>query len=231
MKAQPQASHISIETAALVPRTWFSGLRNRWGFIHANCADPECRRQFRPLLAPLPSRTGIYLDGRWYCGSQCLMKALARHLARPKVPRHSRRLPDHRIPLGLLMMSRGEITYDQLKEALEAQRLATHGRLGEWLCELGYANERQITVALGVQSACPVLSRAPASCRPWSGWLPLELQIYFKAIPIHFASGSSTLSLAFGEHVDHTLLYTAGRMLRCQTRGCLMPRSEFEASL
>src|SRR5207245_4384144 len=102
-------------------------------------------REFGPLLAALPSRMGILLEGQWYCGSRCFARALPYLLTRPKVVRSERRVPNHRIPLGLLMMSRGELTYEQLKTALNAQRQAAHGRLGDWLCELGYSNERQIT--------------------------------------------------------------------------------------
>jgi len=220
-----------VENSTPLRDNWIAGLRTRWGAVHRRCAHPECSRQFSPLLAALPSRTGILLEGLWYCGSRCFARALPHLLKHPKLARRTRRLPDHRIPLGLLMMSRGELTYEQLKTALHAQRQAAQGLLGDWLCELGYSNERQITVALGVQSSCPVLSRTPVASRQWSGWLPLELQMHFKAIPVHYNAPSRLLSLAFSERVDHTLLYTAGRMLRCQTHACLMPRSEFNAGL
>ena len=116
-----------VENSTPLRDNWIAGLRTRWGAVHRRCAHPECSRQFSPLLAALPSRTGILLEGLWYCGSRCFARALPHLLKHPKLARRTRRLPDHRIPLGLLMMSRGELTYEQLKTALHAQRQAAQG--------------------------------------------------------------------------------------------------------
>jgi hypothetical protein len=215
----------------VTPTKWFSGMRKYWDSLYRRCANSACVRQSRPLRSALPSRTGILLDGRWYCSAQCFAAALAWILIRRADVRLPQRATEHRIPLGLLMISRGELNYEQLQTALEAQQKTERGRLGEWLCDLGFSNERQITVALGVQASCPVLSRAPRSYREWSHLLPVALQTSFKAMPIHFNLATRVLSIAFGEHVDYTLLYTMERMLHCQTQACLMPRSEFIAAL
>jgi hypothetical protein len=48
----------------------------------------------------------------------------------------------HRIPLGLVMLEQGWITSGQLRQALDAQRGAGAGRLGQWLAHQQGVSER-----------------------------------------------------------------------------------------
>jgi hypothetical protein len=52
--------------------------------------------------------------------------------------------------------------------------------------------------------------------------LPL-LQSSF-AVPVHFSPDASTLHIAFGDHVDHTLLYGIEQILNCHTVACTSSR-------
>jgi hypothetical protein len=67
-----------------------------------------------------------------------------------------RRPRQHRIPLGLVLLSRGFIDNQRLQAALQAQRQSRKGRVGEWLMQLGAVNEAQVTMALAIQWSCPV---------------------------------------------------------------------------
>jgi hypothetical protein len=62
-----------------------------------------------------------------------------------------------RMPLGLILLSRGWISHRELQEALAAQRRAQNGRIGEWLHRLHGVSEETITKALGIQWNCTVL--------------------------------------------------------------------------
>jgi hypothetical protein len=62
-----------------------------------------------------------------------------------------------RMPLGLILLSRGWISHRELQEALAAQRDARNGRIGEWLHRLHGISEETITKALGIQWNCTVL--------------------------------------------------------------------------
>ena len=65
----------------------------------------------------------------------------------------------HRIPIGLLMLSQGWITQEQLRRALDAQREAGgKARIGKWLMQQCNLSEEQVTRALSMQWGCPVLS-------------------------------------------------------------------------
>jgi hypothetical protein len=66
----------------------------------------------------------------------------------------------YRLPLGLLLLSKGIITGAHLQEALKAQRDSQKGRLGEWLRQQGIVTEEQVTAALSMQWGIPVFHLA-----------------------------------------------------------------------
>src|SRR5208282_533404 len=84
----------------------------------ASCAGPQSRWQrFRKRHRP----TGTFLQGAFYCQPQCLETALVGQLSRLRTMVPSPQSPN-RIPLGLLMVARGKVTYLEVRAALEAQR-------------------------------------------------------------------------------------------------------------
>jgi hypothetical protein len=131
----------------------------------------------------------------------------------------------HRVPLGLLMISRGQLTNQQLRSALDAQRQTGRQRLGEWLEKLGFATEQQVTAALAQQWACPVLA-AKASCDPASlRLLPYHLLETFRILPVQFVPSTRMFHLAFCDDIDYSALYAIEQMLNCRTQACLASRS------
>src|SRR6516162_2240891 len=84
---------------------------------------------------------GVELDGRWYCCPDCFEQAAQVEFSRMCRVSAGRQPRQHRVPLGLLLLSRGVIDSRQLQEALEAQRQSRKGRLGKWLIQLGSVNE------------------------------------------------------------------------------------------
>jgi hypothetical protein len=98
------------------------------------CESPVCgrrRRLWRALVGPV---RGLTLDNHWYCSPECFRYALTstiEQLLPPVAPRMDYK--PHRVPLGLLMLSRGYVDQEQLKKALQAQKDSGSGRVGEWL--------------------------------------------------------------------------------------------------
>ena len=133
-----------------------------------------------------------------------------------------RALAPHRVPLGLLLLSRRQLTAEQLRAALAAQRTAGRGRIGEWLLTLGFVSEQQVTAALARQWSCPVLrtnSLSPyASCAPQ---IPVTLLESFLMIPVDYVQTTATLHIAFGEGIDYSVLYAIEQMLGCRTESCM----------
>src|SRR5450432_2850853 len=83
--------------------------------------------------------------------------------------------PPNRIPLGLLMLARGKLTYLEVRAALEAQRRARYAKIGEWIEKLGFVTEQEVTTALALQWECPVASSFDRSAIHSPGDIPLSI--------------------------------------------------------
>jgi hypothetical protein len=211
---------------------WSDRRRKWWTRFASRCAGSDC-----PLIGKLwPSwlhkSEGITLDGRWYCSRGCLEDVLAARLHSLLSSLQLERPRAHRLPIGLLLVNRGAISPVQLREAIRLQRQAGHGKLGDWLRQTADLSVQQLTAALGQQWGCPVF---PLEHQPvlvaWSDLIPLPLLLSAGAVPAYASPDGRVLHLAFGERVDHTLLYAAEQMLLCRTFPCVAPASAVEAQL
>jgi hypothetical protein len=202
-------------------------LRERWWERFAmRCAAVECPYRGRLWPAWLRIPGGVLFEGRWYCETECLKPLLEFrlfHLLSGSVVQKTR---THRLPLGLLLVNRGVISPEQLREGLRLQRDAGGGRLGDWFRQMGAVNEHQLTAALGQQWGCPVFPLEHQTPRPsWSGLLPLPLLESARTVPAHASIDGRVLHLCFGERLDHPLLYAIEHMLGCRTVACVAPET------
>ena len=117
---------------------------------------PACTHRRRLWRAWLDPVRGHSLDGRWYCSPECFEQALGSTISGFLNAKPQARAMTHRAPLGLLMLSRGFVDNEQLKQALKAQKDSGTGRVGEWLRHIGAATEEQVTQVLGLQWSIPV---------------------------------------------------------------------------
>jgi len=192
--------------------------QNRPGCGLISCSGPQT------LWQRLQRRhAGTLLQGVFYCQPQCLETALTAQLSRLHVLAPVS-LPPNRIPLGLLMVARGKLTYIEVLAALEAQRRARYGKIGEWIEKLGFATEQDVTSALALQWGCPVASSPDLAANETAARIPLALLEAFHMLPLNYAPSSNTLYLAFGERVDHAALYAIDKILDCRTQPCVVPR-------
>jgi Type II secretion system (T2SS), protein E, N-terminal domain len=127
------------------------------------------------------------------------------------------------------MLARGELNHEQLRKALEEQKQHGCGRIGEWIQRLGYAQEPQITAALGVQWSCPVLPALPASIADCA--IPVELLRRFKMVPIHYSRRMSVMHMAFASCIDYRALLAIEQMLECKAQPCLASASAVQSYL
>jgi hypothetical protein len=165
-------------------------------------------------------RSGTLFDGLFYCHPQCLETAFWQELSRlqnqvPALP------PPNRMPLGLLMVARGKVTYDQVLMALAAQRTSKSGNIGEWLEKLGFLTEQEVARALALQWGCPVSSSLESTGS--SHRLPLLLLENFVMWPLHYVKATNTQYIAFGKPLDHAVLYAIEKMLGCRVQPCAAP--------
>jgi hypothetical protein len=200
-------------------------------------AAPACERcdsmRLRSRWRRLHRRSsGVCLHGRRYCGTDCLRQALLETLGQIRPAPRRAAITSHRVPLGLLMLSRQQLSSEQLRNALEAQRQAGGGRIGEWLQQLGFASELEVTAALARQWGCPLLRGDAANLfADHCPEIPLPLLESFQMIPVEFGKAARTLLVGFSGGVDHSALYAIERMLGYHTEPCLVTASKLRQGL
>jgi hypothetical protein len=191
------------------------------------CHNAECRYRTRFT----PSR-GIVLNGEWFCSATCFqagIQAQSAALLAQAVPDPPPKA--HRVPLGLLLLSRGVIDLPTLRGALEQQG-ETGDRIGDILRAMGAVTEEQITSAVAAQWSCPVFPlRDPSVAGPFMPLLPLGLLQHYRAIPVHFTRSTRVLHVAFAQVVSATFLYAAQQMLSCTAQACIAEESSIARAL
>jgi hypothetical protein len=240
--------------------SWSSAWRDRWANLAPRCGYRGCLHAHKPWGAIRRQSQGVYLQGVRYCRTECLERALIELLGASRSSPRRAAQASHRVPLGLLLLSRQQLTAEQLRAALEAQRAGSRSdrenndghnndghnndghnndgepiagkKIGAWLQELGFATESQITAALARQWSCPVL-RAPDMAIAASRFpaIPALLLESFQMIPVELVEATGTLLMAFSEGIDYTMLYAIEQMLGFHTEPCLVCPSSLQKSL
>ena len=189
---------------------------HRRGRLFGSCANPRCNSGW---LHVWRSRSIPVFESGWTCSPECtktrVQAAVARELDGRATMRTLRR---HRIPLGLLMLEKGWISQNQLRQAVDAQKAAGKGRLGSWLVRQHAVSEETVTRALALQWSCPVMSAGTHEFATLAVVMPRLFVDAFGALPLRVAAGQ-VLYLGFEESLDPVLAFAIGRMtgLRIET--------------
>ncbi len=195
----------------------------RSGLI-GSCANPECRSGWIHLFR---RRSTPVFEGGWTCSPPCTEALLRAALRRELEGRQSTcEAHRHRIPLGLVMMEQGWITSRQLREALEAQRLAGSGRLGDWLVQQRATSEATVARALGLQWSCPVLSGEIVGHASHTTLMPRLFLDAFGVLPIGDVS-DKILYLGFERSLDSVLALAVSRISGMRVESAIVPSSLF----
>lgn len=204
---------------------WTLPWRGLWQKLAPRCGLRDCVHSGSVWRRLRRSPPRILLEGVLYCLDDCLERVLSDALPRPH-PVRPRPAGHHRMPLGLLLLSRQQLTAEQLRAALAAQRDAGYGKIGEWLQKLGFASEQQVTAALARQWSCPILRADSLGSSPGRiPQIPAALLEFFFMVPVAYVEATSTLHMAFADGVDYGVLYALEQMLACHTEPCLAPPS------
>jgi len=202
---------------------------SRWWRLAPRCTNPACKG--RTFLSSFKRRySGINLAEEWYCGPECFEAAAAtkiRDLSAAQGKAITRQ--GARIPLGLLLLSRGILTTEQIRLVLNRQR-ETAENFGDAAQELGFATPDQVTSAVAAQWACPVFplgERQPAI----PVRIPRRVLELYRMLPVHFAEKERRLLIGFVNSVHHQILYTIEHMTSCVVAPCFITGQEFERTL
>jgi hypothetical protein len=191
------------------------------------CGNIKCKSGWMKLWR---SRHSPVLEAKWACSQACMQEITRTAILREAAEAHAQTAQKvvhlHRVPLGLSLLSRGAITQEQLRSALDAQKKAGAGRLGEWLIRQKSVDEEQIARALSSQWNCPVLAGAPHDPAAMAPALPRLLIDSFGAVPLRTA-GRELLYVAFEERIDRCFVLAAERMLGLKVEAGVLRDSEF----
>jgi hypothetical protein len=195
----------------------------RTGWLET-CANTNCGSGWLHLWR---SRSAPVFEDGWSCSPACtrtrVVAAVRRELeGRVTAPETHR----HRIPLGLTMLEQGWITNTQLRLALEAQKAAGGGRLGQWLVRQQGVSEKLVTRALGLQWGCPVLPLEFHDAEALTVFLPRLFVDAFGALPLRVAAGK-VLYVGFEERLDSVLALAIERMTGLRVECGLVQESLF----
>jgi hypothetical protein len=188
------------------------------------CSNPHCASGWLHLWR---SRSAPILEGGWTCSPVCTEERIEAAVRRELDGRGSGTIAyRHRLPLGLLMMEQGWITSAQLKQALDAQKAAGAGRLGQFLVRQQGVSEQLVTRALSLQWSCPVLPLEFHDPEALSPLLPRLFVDAFEALPLRVAAGR-LVYLGFEERLDPVLALALERMSGLRVESGLVRGSEY----
>jgi len=174
------------------------------------CGNPQCARGWLTLLK---DRRRPFFEGRWSCSTACLramVRAAVRREAAEEVGIEERR-HSHRVPLGLMLLEQGVVSQAELQRALERQRQAGSGRIGEWLMRECGVRQEQIMRALGMQWGCPVLGVAGFDPDRMALTVPRVLVEATGMLPLRTAAGR-ILYIAFADRPDASAAFAMERI-------------------
>lgn len=192
--------------------------------LFATCANPACKSGWLQIWR---SRSAPVFEGGWCCSTACTTAQIESALRREmEMLGYTEQVHRHRIPLGLTMLEQGWITRSQLRAALEAQKAAGSGRLGQWLVRLHGINEQLVTRALCLQWSCPVLGLELHDTEAMTGLLPRLFVDAFGALPLRVAAGK-ILYLGFEDRLDAVLALAVERMTGLHVENGLVQESLF----
>ncbi|MGA2888321.1 MAG: hypothetical protein ABSE51_09745 [Terracidiphilus sp.] len=195
----------------------------RNGFMQT-CANPCCGSGWLHLWR---SRQAPVFEGGWSCSATCtaarVEAAVRREMDGRGASQESHR---HRIPLGLVMLEQGWITSGQLRQALDAQKVAGAGRLGRWLVRQQGVSEQLVTRALGLQWSCPVLPLEFHDAEALAVLVPRLFVDAFGALPLRMAAGK-LLYLGFEDRLDPVVALAVERMTALRVESGLVQESLF----
>jgi hypothetical protein len=173
---------------------------------------------------------GISMQEQWYCGPDCFENSLAATLAALNVSAR-KQPPAHRnrVPLGLMLLTRGHLSRHQLDTALDRHH-ATGVRLGDVILHLGFATEDQVTSALAAQWGHPVFPlRASTSDTPVC--IPTRLLELNHMLPVHYTEATKRLLIGFADGVDYQILDAVAKVLPSAPSPCIIAASEYRRRL
>ncbi|MDE3105265.1 MAG: hypothetical protein KGK08_08835 [Acidobacteriota bacterium] len=193
------------------------------------CGNPECSSSWS---VPWRSRRRPVFESQWGCSGRCLQSIVRAAVRREHGgERRNASAPQphrHRVPLGLVMLAQGWITNPQLQQALNQQRTAGTGRIGDWLVNACGLDTEQVTRGLSVQWGCPVFSTDGFDAQAMALVLPEPAVQEFGMVPLRAVG--NMLYLGCEDRPSPSVAFAAERMSGLKTETGLVESKAFQAA-
>jgi hypothetical protein len=198
------------------------------GFKTVPCTRDKCRRWLtqRALEA---RHVGITQEGKWYCSYRCAAASVEEQITRLLRTPSRRSGNSPRMPLGLMLVSRGYITEMDLKRASEELR-RQGGELGDIMVQMGVTSERQVLATRAAQWGCPLFTPT-AESQHVAVKLPPTLLRRCNMVPLHYSATGRKLLMGFSDTIEYGALYAMEQVLGCKTHPCFITRAELATLL
>ncbi|QNI35283.1 hypothetical protein [Edaphobacter albus] len=193
------------------------------------CGNIQCTGSWS---APWRNRKRPVFETQWGCSGRCvleLVRAALRRESGEKAVDEDVSQHQHRMPLGLLLLSQGWITHSQLQNALRIQR-GQGGRIGEILIAECGVNADYVARGLSLQWNRPVLGAHGFSPRSMALVMPKVFVEQFGMLPLRVA-GSRILYVGFEDRPDASVLFGLERMSELRVESGLVKTEEYHAAL
>ncbi len=194
------------------------------------CANSGCRIRNRRLDTTLNRSSWIRFEEKWFCSVECMQAEIVVRVHGLLLPPTRQVKPaSHRIPLGLILLSRNLITAEQLSLALALQRSDPAVPIGSHLKRLGALYDFQIASAVASQWSCPAFPEDKTiACK---ALLPKTLQEKYRALAVHWTARTNELYVGFTQRVNYSLLFAIERILLCTARPVIITDASFQRAL
>lgn len=199
------ATELSIATTSLGSRD--AGFSVRGSISGACLCGSRLPLQVR---FGLRSRTRPVVEGRWCCSEQCL-KARVASFVRRGLPKTSlRQEHQHRVPLGLLLLSQSAITQEQLRFARDHAE-HTGERIGAVLVQHCGLSEQRLVQGLAAQWGCTVWDVKGDIPDGMACVAPYAVLRAAQMLPLR-AHADGTISVAFADAPDAQAVFAIRRI-------------------
>jgi hypothetical protein len=199
------------------------GADRNWKSMYSVCALQTCHSTL--LTRSIQSRAGIVVGSLWYCSVDCFATATRQRFSMLSGTSVLEMPHQPRMSIGLVMLSKGFLTDDQLRNAMVESRLQGE-ELETVLVRLGLASERQLAAARAAQWGYPVLGQDYMG-HPVESDIPPTLRHAYTAVPLHCSVAAKRLLLGFVYRVEHGLLNSVEQITGFRADPCFITPTEF----
>lgn len=198
-----------------------------WKSMRATCDNPVCHNTH--LMRTIPGgRTGIQAGDRWYCSVDCFARGSGPLLSELAQSRFAENQREPRMSLGLILVSKGLLSADQLRFAQSSAEM-NHDSLESTLLRHQLVNERQLAAARAAQWGYPLLKDRVGS--PVELNIPIVLLREFSAVPFEVSTKARRILIGFVFRVEHSLLESIEKTTGFQVVPCFTTATQYAQQL